>query len=62
MTVEDLFDQVDVQGEVRIVYVEEDGYERKQLEYQLAKDLDIQYMYVENDIMYIEVEEPEEEQ
>ena len=61
MTVEDLFDQVDVQSEARIVYVEEDGYERKRLEYQLAKDLEILYMYVENDILYIEVEAPKEE-
>ena len=56
MTVADLFEQVDVQGEVKIVYVKEDVYDRIQIDRERAENLEIQFMYCENDIMYIEVE------
>lgn len=61
MTVEFLFDQVDLQGEKKIVYVEEDGYERIEVDYDRAKACEIEYMYCDDDnILYIEVSMPGE--
>lgn len=55
MTVAELFDSIEVQGEVKIVYVEPDGYDRIQVEYEDAMDCDIEYIYCEKCVIYIEV-------
>ncbi len=56
MTVEDLYGQVEIQGEVKIVYVEQDGYSRIEIDYECAQSLEIQYMYCDDGVLYIEVE------
>ncbi len=63
MTVADLFEQVDMQGEIKIVYVKEIGvnYERVAIERERAEDLEIEYMYCDDGVLYVEVKYEEEE-
>lgn len=56
MTVSDLFGQVYMQGEIKVVYFEENGCERIEIELERAEDLEIEYMYCDDGILYIEVE------
>lgn len=56
MTVRDLFDNVEVQSEVSIVYYDEDRNERIELQRKKALDKEIKFMYCENDVLFVEVE------
>lgn len=60
MTVAELNDQVELQGEIKFVYVLEGGYERIQVDYAQVKDCEIEYMYCDDGILYIECEDPNE--
>ena len=55
MTVSDLIEQVDVQGEVKIVYFDENSCNRLEIDRQRSQDLEIQYMYCRKNILYIDV-------
>lgn len=57
MTVEELFDQIELQGEIKIVYFDEKLGCRVPISREDAAFMTINFMYVENGVMYIEVEQ-----
>lgn len=56
MTLQDILGQIEIQSEYEVVYYDEELNERKKVNIDIAYNLPIQYIYSENNILYIEVE------
>lgn len=56
MKLSDFLENVDIQSEYQVVYYDEDKNERVEISDEEASDKEIKYVYVENDILFIEVE------
>ena len=57
MQLSELLKNVEVQGETKVVYYDEEKNERVEVtDLTTVNDSDVLYVYPENDILYIEVE------
>lgn len=59
LRVYDILDNVDVQTEVKFVRFDEDAFERVELSEAEARGREVKYMYVEDDVLFLEVEDDE---
>ncbi len=62
MKLYELLENTDIQSEYKVVYVKENDYQRTEITDPITDDnvyydSEINYIYAENDIIYIEVEE-----
>lgn len=56
ITLKELFDKIDVQGIFEVVYYDEERAERVEVEKEKYLDNEINFIYVENGVLYIEIE------
>lgn len=56
MTLSELLEAVEIQGEYKVVYFDEEKTERVEVSPEAVADSTIQYIYPEKDYIYIEVE------
>ena len=62
ITPRDLLHNIEIQSDVIICWVPSDGYLRRGLEQEeKLLDLEVLFMYVEGDHIFLEVDEPDEE-
>lgn len=60
LTPSDIIHNIDVQSEIAICYYDETAEERVGLDYEMACDCEILYMYEEKGVIFLEVEKPKE--
>lgn len=60
LRVYDILDNVDVQSEVKFVRYDYDAEERVELSEEEARGREVRYMYVERDVLFVEVEDDED--
>lgn len=56
MKLSDLLKNVDIQSEYKVVYYDDTKNERIEISDKEASDREIQFIYAENGVLYIEVE------